>query len=49
MPDANDDPQPNPTERLIRSMGNHLTLIETHAAQARRPIAEFALTREARV
>ena len=44
MPDANDPPEPTPTERLVRSLGNHLALIETHAAQCRRQPAEFALT-----
>ena len=48
MPDANDDPQPSPTKRLIRSIGNHLTLIETHAAPCRRQLAELALTIGAR-
>jgi len=37
-------PQPTPAKRVIRSLGNHLTLIETHAAQCRRQIAELALT-----
>jgi len=31
----------------VRSLGNHLTLIETHAAQCRRQRAEFALAIEA--
>jgi hypothetical protein len=35
-----------PAERLIRSLGNHLTLIETHAAQCRRQLAELALALE---
>jgi hypothetical protein len=46
LPDDN-EPQPTATERLIRSPGNHLTLIETHAAQCRRQVAELALTIEA--
>jgi hypothetical protein len=33
---------------VIRSLGNHLTLIETHAAQCRRQLAELALILEAR-
>jgi hypothetical protein len=32
---------------VIRSLGNHLTLIETLAAQCHRQIAELALTIEA--
>jgi hypothetical protein len=44
MPDANDPPAPTATERLIHSLGNHLTLIETHAAQCRRQFAELTLT-----
>jgi hypothetical protein len=45
LPDDN-EPQPTPTERLVRSLGNHLTLIETHAAQCRRQGAELALILE---
>jgi hypothetical protein len=40
-------PQPTPTERLIRSLGNRLTLIETHAEHGRRQLAELALAIEA--
>jgi hypothetical protein len=40
--------QAHPTERLIHSLGNHLTLIETRAEQCRRQLVEFALTIEAR-
>jgi hypothetical protein len=47
MSDANDPPEPTPTERLLRSLGNHLAL-ETHAAQCRRQLAKFALTIETR-
>jgi hypothetical protein len=47
LTDSN-EPQPTPTERVIRSLGNHLTLIETHAAQCRRQLAELALILEAR-
>jgi hypothetical protein len=39
-------PTPSGTERLLRSLGNHLTLIETHAAQCRRQLAELALILE---
>jgi len=39
--------QPTATERRIHSLGNHLTLIKTHAAQCRRQLAELALTIEA--
>jgi hypothetical protein len=40
--------KPTPTEHVIRSLGNHLTLIETHAAHGRRQLAALALTIEAR-
>jgi hypothetical protein len=44
---AEDQPEsPSATERLIHSLGNHLTLIETHAAQCRRQVAELALILE---
>jgi len=49
MSDATEQPPAiSATERIVRSLGNHLTLIETHAAQCRRQLAEFALTIEAR-
>ena len=41
MPDSNDAPALTPTERLVRSLANHLTLIETHAAHCRRQLAEL--------
>jgi hypothetical protein len=41
------EPKQTPTDRLIHSLGNHLTLIETHAAQCRQQLAELALTIEA--
>jgi len=47
MADDNEQPQPTPTERLVRSMGNHLTLIRDTAAQRRRQLAELALVIEA--
>jgi hypothetical protein len=40
MPD--DPPTPSPTERLLRSLGNHLSLIATHAEHMRRQLAELA-------
>jgi hypothetical protein len=46
MPDANEPLELSPTERILRSLGNHLTLIETHAAQCRRQLAELALILE---
>jgi hypothetical protein len=48
MPDANDPPTPSPTKRVLHSLSNHLTLIDTHAAHCRRQLAELALTIEAR-
>ena len=49
MADATEQPPAiSATERIVRSLGNHLTLIETHAAQCRRQLAEFALTIEGR-
>jgi hypothetical protein len=44
---AEQPPAISATERLIRSLGNHLTLIETHAAHCRWQIAELARTIEA--
>jgi hypothetical protein len=43
MTDADDPVPPSPTERIIHSLGNHLALIETRAAQCRRQPAQFAL------
>jgi hypothetical protein len=49
MVDGNDaPPELSATERPFRSLGNHLSVIETHAADCRRQLAELALVVEAR-
>jgi hypothetical protein len=48
MSDANDAPEPTPTERILHSLGNHLTLIETHTDHIRRQLALLAVAIEAR-
>jgi hypothetical protein len=35
------------TERILHSLGNHVSLIETPAKQCRRQLAELALTIDA--
>ena len=46
--DSNDAPAPSETERILHSLGNHLTLIETHTDHIRRQLALLAVAIEAR-
>jgi hypothetical protein len=43
VPDATEQPEPRPAERILRSLGNHVALIQTHADHCRRHLAELAL------
>ena len=48
MSDATDGAvPPTETERILHSLGNHLTLIETHADHIRRQLALLAIAIEA--
>jgi len=47
MPDANDSPPPSETAKLFHSLGNHLTLIETHTDHIRRQLELLAVAIEA--
>jgi hypothetical protein len=47
MPDANEPEPPFETERILHSLGNHLTLIETHTDHIRRRLALLAVAIEA--
>jgi hypothetical protein len=42
MTDANEPAPPSETERILHSLGNHLTLIETHTDHIRRQLALLA-------
>ena len=48
MTDANEPAPPSETERILHSLGNHLTLIETHADHIRRRLALLAHAIETR-
>jgi hypothetical protein len=48
MTDANDPPPIAETERILHSLGNHLTLIETHTDHIRRQLALLAVAIETR-
>jgi hypothetical protein len=45
---ADDPPPTTETERILHSLGNHLTLIETHTDHIRRQLALLAVAIEAR-
>jgi hypothetical protein len=46
MSDANEPEPPSETAKLFHSLGNHLTLIETHADHIRRQLALLAVAIE---
>ena len=48
MSDPNEPEPPSETQRILHSLGNHLTLIETHTDHIRPQLALLAVAIEAR-